>query len=178
MLFYNSTLNGQFSVIENLAHKSIQLQLGNYEFIFFFNFQESGVVQDMRLIDFQIMDCGSLIHDISYAFYAGSSSEDLDRLEHFLKIYHVSLSDTLKELNLNADKIYSFDSFKAEWRKHCKFGFVLGVMVWKLKCADPNTVEFVSRTEHKPMVLLDSKMDEFTVRIRNLVLHMYDNNFL
>lgn len=89
------------------------------------------------------------------------------------------MSDTLKEFGLDAEKLYSLKTFKGEWRKLCKHGFRLGLYLWIIKLSDKNSMQ--EFTEEGPawekFEIAVDKRDDYRKRIRELVCHMYDNDF-
>lgn len=89
------------------------------------------------------------------------------------------MSDTLKEFDLDVEKLYSLQTFKEEWRKLCKHGFRLSLYVWILKLADKNSPpEMTEEGPNWEKCEIDvNKKEHFKERIRELVYHMYDNDF-
>lgn len=137
---------------------------------------------DIRLIDFQFIRTGLPAYDLAYCLYAGATREDLSKLDTYLKIYHDSLTSTLKEFSLDSEKIYSFTNLKEDWKKYCKFGFAMAILAWRLKFADPNKVPEAINLEGgenvTPFELVEGKVVEYNKRVRDLVMHMYNNGFL
>lgn len=135
----------------------------------------------MRFLDFQQVSTGSPVQDLSYFFYSGASAESLDRLDHYLRIYHRSFSKVLREFGLDPEELYSFNSLKQEWKLKCTFGFTMSLLLWRIKLRDKNCVpdfsdyEFVEVTE--PLKIAEEFNNEYKGRIRDLIIHMYDNNF-
>lgn len=87
------------------------------------------------------------------------------------------MTETLQEFGLNADKIYPFTIFKEEWKTYCKFGFALGVMVWRTKFADSTKIQDLSDEEGILFELTEDKKDEYKEKVKALILHMCSNNF-
>lgn len=141
-----------------------------------------GTLLDVKIIDWQCVFIGSPVLDLSYCFYAGAAASYFDNLDRYLRMYHKSLSDTLKEYSLDAEQIYPFSTFKTEWKKFCKFGFYLGLMLWKAKLTDPNRISDCMENIEKDRTYI-WKVDEHAAKqfkeiMKSLVLHMYKNNFL
>lgn len=91
------------------------------------------------------------------------------------------MSNTLKDFGLDANKVYAFNTLKEEWRKYCKFGFAMGIMIWRVKFVDkenmPDIVDYQEGDELKPLKIAADKEDEYRQIIRDLVLHMNNNNY-
>lgn len=139
-------------------------------------------MQDIKLLDFQLVSSGSPVLDLSYCFYSGGSGESLNNLNVFLKIYHDSLSDTLKVFNLDVEQMYPFTRLKEEWKTYCKFGFAMAVMLWRVKFIDDSVAMEVQPENEdievlEPIKIRADKEDEYKRRIRELVYHMYENDF-
>lgn len=135
----------------------------------------------MTLIDFQQTSSGSPVLDLSYCLYAGASGDALEKLDCYLKIYHDSLSSILKEFNLDTEKIYTIHTLKNEWRKYCKFGFAMSIMLWRVKLVEEDLIPDFSKCEDdeiiQPFKLAEDKENEYKQIMRDLVLHMYKNDF-
>lgn len=131
------------------------------------------------MIDFQFISSGSPVFDLSYCFYSGGSGRDWLKLDQFLKIYHVSLSETLKVFGLDAEKIYSFNTLLQDWKENCKFGFAMALMLLRAKAIDLKIVPDIFGTQDIELLmkLVPELKDQFNQAIRDLVLHMYNNDF-
>lgn len=102
--------------------------------------------------------------------------QDYDDLDYYLKIYHSSLSETLKQFDLDVESIYSYETLKTEWSKYSKFGFAMGILGWKIKTTDSNQIkETLDFTDLEP---IPEQAGRYKQGIRDLVIHFYNNNFL
>ncbi|KAL6263306.1 hypothetical protein P5V15_006104 [Pogonomyrmex californicus] len=75
------------------------------------------------MLDFQIARCASPILDLSFLIYSCTLKSFRD--QHFddvLKIYHSELSDTIKLLGSDPEKIYPWDQFMKEVQEQFGFG--------------------------------------------------------
>lgn len=136
----------------------------------------------MKLIDWQCSYIASPVLDLSYCFYSGATGKHLDQLDYFLKVYHDSLTEVLKEFAVDAQQIYPLSTLKQEWKKFCKFGFHMATALWKAKLADPNKLpDFaVSSTEldrRDLWVVAADKKEVYRQIIRDLVFHFKKNDF-
>lgn len=87
----------------------------------------------MKLVDFQLCRESTPIHDLSYFFYSGASESDLNKLEHYLDIYHKSLAETVTQSGENPDHIFPYNVLVSEWKENALFGMLLGVYLWQIK---------------------------------------------
>ncbi|KAJ8957804.1 hypothetical protein NQ314_006479 [Rhamnusium bicolor] len=130
-------------------------------------------------------DCWSNNMMFKYDLVWGASKKVLDDLDYYLKVYHNSLSETLNEFGCNAEELYPFAELKKDWKHHCQLGFTMGLLLWRVKLTSEEDVldltdfkeEFDTNTSD---LYFNIKYDEATYkeRSRNLILHMYENDFL
>lgn len=139
--------------------------------------QELGKPQDIKLLDFQLVCNGTPVFDLSYCLYSGSSGEVLSKLDDYLQIYHSSLSETLNEFDLNSETIYPFKTLKEEWKKYCKYGFPFGMVIWRGKLADNDDIPNYSNGNCK-IKIPEDREEEYKKRVRELIIHLHNNDFL
>lgn len=108
-----------------------------------FKYSDSGKLLDIKLIDFQLCQENTPIHDLSYFFYSGASKKDFDKLENYLKMYHQSFSEFAEELGGNPDELLPFEALKQEWKEYSLFGVLMGVYLWQLKLIPKTTISQV-----------------------------------
>ncbi|KAJ8977352.1 hypothetical protein NQ317_017767 [Molorchus minor] len=77
-----------------------------------FKYDESNQLKDMRLIDFQFANVGTPVLDLSYFLYSGATKQELDDLDRYLRLYHISLTETLKRFGCDSENVYPFDALK------------------------------------------------------------------
>ncbi|XP_066145025.1 uncharacterized protein [Euwallacea fornicatus] len=101
-----------------------------------FKFSESGDLEDVKLIDFQLARESTPVHDLSYFFYSSASKSDFDVLEEYLKIYHNQLSRVLKTFGESPEEIFPFDKLIQEWKENGLLGVTFAFYLWQLKLLD------------------------------------------
>ncbi|KAJ8926074.1 hypothetical protein NQ315_009930 [Exocentrus adspersus] len=146
-----------------------------------FKYEESGALADLRLLDFQMSKEGSPCCDLSYTIYSGASKPILQNLDSYLHVYHDSLSSTLKAFGCDSDRIYPFHQLKKDWKRYCKLGFSMALMIWRMKLTEEGQVkDLQDMTKQSEEELRASAYDETEYRriTRDLVLHMFENDFL
>lgn len=144
-----------------------------------FPLQNEGKVEDIRLLDFQLMCHGSPIFDLSYCLYSGASELTQNKLDDYLETYHHSLTETLKEFDLEAETIYPVKIFKVEWKKYCKYGFPLALFIWRLKLLDQNEIpDFSKESGANTIKISEWFKEDYKNRIRELVFHLHNNDFI
>ncbi|XP_066245427.1 uncharacterized protein [Euwallacea similis] len=98
-----------------------------------FKYSESGKLIDMKFVDFQLTRETSLIHDLFYFFYSGTSKTDMDILEDYLKIYYKSFSEVIEHFGEKVEEIMSYSTLLSEWKENALLGTFLGVYLWQIK---------------------------------------------
>lgn len=143
--------------------------------------QEARQVTDIRFLDFQMSKEGSPCCDLSYCLYSGASKEILKDLNYYLQLYHDSLSETLRQFGCDSRLLYPLQELKNDWKRFCKLGFTLALMLWKLKLTHDGEFkdleDFVKLSEEE---FNSSAYDEETYKkvTRDLILHLYENDYL
>ncbi|XP_066145024.1 uncharacterized protein [Euwallacea fornicatus] len=151
-----------------------------------FKYSESGKLIDMKLIDFQLSQVSSPIHDLSYFFYSGASKEDMDILEDYLKIYHKTFSKVIEHYGEKVDEIMSYSTLLSEWKENALLGVFLGLYLWQIKLLPrENYVDDLKEATNKNnsidemMNLLDkfcttTRSQSFKDRATDLLIHSYE----
>lgn len=146
-------------------------------------FQEYEEPTELKFIDFQQMTATSPIFDLSYCIYSSAAYNVLANLDHFLNVYYQSLSDMLEVFHLDVQDIYSYNTFKSQWNKHCKFGYSMGLLILKQKLMYKDVEDIkLSEDLYKNLDLesvVEGKYDIKLLkeRVQCLVRHMYENGF-
>ncbi|XP_057665831.1 uncharacterized protein LOC130899708 [Diorhabda carinulata] len=168
-IFQNSvTYNGNNGVI---------LQGDCWSNNIFLKYNNIGKLEDMKMIDFQISNVGSVVHDLSYCLYAGGSKEIFDNFNHYLKIYHESLSDTC--LKFSCPNFISLDELKEEWKNYGRCGFILGIILIDIKLSENVSLDDMAKMNDEGVQNF-SQDDAQTIKrkLLELVNHMFENDFL
>lgn len=134
----------------------------------------------MRFLDWQLVSLGTPVFDLSYFLYSGAGKSVLDKLEHYQHLYYESFSTTLRELGDDPETLYPFSAFQADWKKYCKFGFLLGLMLQRMKLISNDEIRDLHDVKEDSDVdntalFMEATFDKnsFEERARNLVLHVY-----
>lgn len=139
---------------------------------------------DFRMLDFQISSVTSPVTDLSYFFYVCAPKEDLKRLDHYLKIYHGSLTSYMKKMGCDTS-FFTFEDLREEWRKFGISGFLAATLVLKIMLFEKDEVpDFgeISKTNGDLLDaffdLMDGKGDEYRNRVKGLIEHVFEWNIL
>lgn len=138
-------------------------------------FQEKGKVQEMKIFDFQVSCDSTPIYDLAYSLYSGTTGDLLNNLDDYQRLYHDSLTETLREFGISAERIYSFDTFKKDWKRYCILCLAPVIFLWKIKMF--KNVELPNPGES--LHVSSSRLQQTYKKIvRDVILHMNNNNFL
>lgn len=138
---------------------------------------------DLRLLDFQMFRLGSPVCDLSYCLYSGGTKAIFDELDHFLQIYHDSLSENLKAYGCDPDELYPLKALKSDWKVHCQMGVTMGIMVWRGKLThEDDAIDLSDLSENQADIkrFFETNYDKITFRerTRDIILHLYENDYM
>lgn len=138
--------------------------------------QNSGKLENVKLIDFQIITEANPVNDLSYFFYSGTSKEQFDKLDDYLKVYHDSLSKNLRDLGSDPEKLYTFQQLKKDWVKHAIYGLILSIVLVKVKLIDNTNIQDIVKDNTDEDVLTNISnsivdKDLLHERLRNILVH-------
>ncbi|XP_071556663.1 uncharacterized protein [Temnothorax nylanderi] len=75
------------------------------------------------MLDFQLARCASPVTDLSFLIYACTLKSFRDQyFDEMLKVYHSELSDAIKSLGSDPERLYPWDLFMKEVKEHFVFG--------------------------------------------------------
>ncbi|KAJ8970414.1 hypothetical protein NQ317_006545 [Molorchus minor] len=149
-----------------------------------FKYDESNRVTDIRLLDFQFSCVGTPVYDLSFFMYSSATKSMWNELDCYLRLYHDSLSKTLENFGCNSRDCYPFEQLQEDWKEYCTTGVSLAFNTLKMKNTPDDDVkdlresfeagneilvhEFVRSTSYEP----------FKKIIRDLIFHIYENDFI
>ncbi|CAH0550363.1 unnamed protein product [Brassicogethes aeneus] len=145
-----------------------------------FKYNEQRELVDLKLLDWQLLKLGSPVHDLSFCLYSGGSNATFNRLDELLQAYYKSFSDVLEKAGLNSEKVYPYSLLKEEWKEYANFGWLMGLMIIKLKLTNKeDKVDLMDLNNSDDKEEITRKMMEGTPseacdrRIRELLLHVH-----
>lgn len=144
------------------------------------------------MIDFQLCCRSSVVVDLSYLVYSGATKTILDNLEHYLKIYYKTFSNTLTSFNLDPQTIFSFEDLQREWKIHSKFGFIIGQLVWRTKLSTSYEKNNLIQLQEAGIQLnvdtddvdkimaekYDTDLNMLNSVCFDIIMHLHDNDYL
>lgn len=136
-------------------------------------------------MDWQISRYGSPVIDLIYYIFS-ATDKDLRASEYknLLNLYHSSLSEIVKKLGSDPEKLFSFKDFEAQIKKFGKFPFLMTPILIQVMLAaakDINDMEEVRKdmvTADKKITLVSGFDDRtqlaFNKRINDVITDMVD----
>lgn len=138
------------------------------------------------LLDWQMIRIASPVLDLAYFFYttAPAFEETLKRVDAFLKTYHDELSNQIKQMGNDPDKLYPLSLLKDEWQQYAKFGFCRAFLILKAmlgKTEELPGFDDTDMTEVLKRASVSGNLErdyEYIRRLRNLAEHFLLNDFI
>lgn len=116
----------------------------------FCSYFQSKKLRNISFLDWQNGRYASPALDILYHVFSSTRKELRDEsYTDLLHIYHTSLSETVRKLGSDPDKLFRYSDMIAELKAHGKFALVTGIMVVAYLLAEPDDIcdidDFTSR---------------------------------
>lgn len=93
------------------------------------------------MVDWQLARFGSPVLDLHYNLFCVSDKKLRDKeYQNLMKHYHQSLSDIVRKLGSDPDKLFPFGEFQESLKKFGKFAFVMAPILTQIMLADPKDV--------------------------------------
>lgn len=101
-------------------------------------------------MDFQISYYGSPAFDILFHTFSSTRKELRDQsYTDLLRIYHSTLSETVRKLGSDPQKLFSFSDLMDELKAHGRFGLLMGVLLMAFVVTKPDEMrdmdEYIER---------------------------------
>lgn len=82
----------------------------------------------------------------------------MDEVEKYLQIYYTSLSDTLKQLGSDPEKVFPFSVLQKHWTKFRRFGLAMSLFIFRF---------ILSQENETPSLTRDAYVEDFVNDIAN-----------
>ncbi|XP_022917806.2 uncharacterized protein [Onthophagus taurus] len=189
-------LLNKFDEIKNLVIQAVNglLVQENYSTIIhqdcwrnniMFKYDDNKILQDIKLIDFQMWCVNTPIFDVAALIYTNTASKEiLDNLNYYLTFYYNSLSDSILKMGGDPLILYPKEIFNQQWKKHNFYGLWIAIAVVRGLLAPvemlPNLVEYVKNNiplENSFMFDLPDE-NEYCDRLKLLLYHFIENKYV
>lgn len=153
----------------------------------FSNFQTKALT-DVCFLDWQIGRYASPALDILYHIFSSTRKELRDRsYSELLRIYHTELSDTVRKLGSDPEKLFRFSDLTDELKRHGKFAVAMGVLLVAFVLAKQDEVrdmdeysERLAKGENVSIFTVTSKDSDVYIKVVNdligdIIAYGYDH---
>lgn len=127
---------------------------------------------------------GSPVLDLAYFFFVCSSKDIIYDYKSYLKIYHETVSENLKALSCDPDKVFPYSLLERHWKKYAKFGLYMALMVLTLMLSEAEEVPVFSQVAKNGDNFFDSfnydsiHIDDYNKRILDIVHFMAEHELI
>lgn len=98
----------------------------------------------MGIVDWQLSRYCPPVLDVLYNIFSATDKQFREQnYDKLLKTYYTSLSDTIRKLGSDPDKLYSWEDFQGQLRKFGEFSLLCGPFIIQLKMAGAEDVRDV-----------------------------------
>lgn len=95
----------------------------------------------ISLVDWQIARYSSPVLDLLYYMFSATDKELRDKEYHnLLRIYHSSLTDMIRKLGSNPEKLFSFDDLQIQMKKCGKFAMLMTPVLIQIMLANAEDI--------------------------------------
>lgn len=100
-----------------------------------------GVAEDLRFLDWQVIRYTSPAIDLLYNIFTSTDKAFREKeYDNLLKVYHETLSNTVKLLGSNPDELFSLDDLKDELRICGNYAFIMAPILLSVSLADSSEI--------------------------------------
>ncbi|XP_045477849.1 uncharacterized protein LOC123683000 [Harmonia axyridis] len=110
-----------------------------------FKFPTNGnIASENKYFDFQVSNVNTPVEDLSFFIYGHCDKDVLDKLDLVLQDYYATLSETVKKLGSDPEKIFSYEDLEEHWRKYGMSGVISALEIIKLQLIHEDEIETAS----------------------------------
>lgn len=100
-----------------------------------------GAADDIRFLDFQIIFYGSPAIDIFYNIFSSTDKALRDKeYTNLIKLYHESLSKTVKLLGSDPDELFTLENLLSELKRFGVYALLMSPMLLQVSLAHSNEI--------------------------------------
>lgn len=99
----------------------------------------------------------------------------MDDVDKYLQIYHNSLSDFLKQLGSDPEKVFPFEVLQRHWKKYRKFGLTMSLFIFRFTlCEEDEAVTLTGENYADGFGKDVSSQKEQDRRVTDVVKHFVE----
>ncbi|KMQ87313.1 hypothetical protein RF55_13434 [Lasius niger] len=143
--------------------------------------------KEALMLDFQLARCISPISDLSFLIYSCTLKSFRDQyFDDILKIYHSELSNAIKSLGSDPEKIYPWDLFMKEVKDYFVIGLVFALEAVPFCLLDPSQsfdLDAIIKTDEAMdvsdvMTVSNIKTSTGRQRLADIIVHAVENGYI
>lgn len=145
-------------------------------------------LESICLLDWQITRYCPPVLDLLYNIFTATDKPFRDQhYEKLLKTYYSSLSDSIRKLGSDPDKLYTYENLKDQLRKFGKFALLCAPMIISLCVAGPNDIgnlddwtEFLDKGEEPDLLrpYNEDTQQKYSTLINDLVTDLVNYGYV
>ncbi|XP_071053936.1 uncharacterized protein [Onthophagus taurus] len=134
---------------------------------------------DIKLIDWQGQSLNSPLLDFNYFFYTLATKKELDNAHYYLNLYYNILSERIRELGSDPNKVYPYNVFLEHWRKSAMFGLFMAFCVIKAQLVENDEIpNMMDESGDEFFGVKIKNQDKYNERIRDLIEYFINQKLL
>ncbi|XP_055312342.1 uncharacterized protein LOC129574385 [Sitodiplosis mosellana] len=160
----------------------------NNNFLFQHRNDNKKQLKSICFVDWQLTHYSPPVIDVLYNIFSSTDKPFRDlHYEKLLKTYYSSLSQTIRKLGSDPNKLYTYENFQEQMRKYSDYALLLAPMIITIRLAKAKDVanlddyaECLERGEEADVVheFDDETQAEFSKQINGLVTDLVDYGYV
>ncbi|XP_018568334.1 uncharacterized protein LOC108908703 [Anoplophora glabripennis] len=136
------------------------------------------------LLDWQLSKTGSPVLDLAYFFFACGSKDIFYDYKKYLKIYHETVSENLKQLSCDPEKIFPYTLLEHHWKMYAKFGLYIALIVITVMLSEENEVKTLKDAAKNNESIFETfnydgiNVNDYNKRILDIVTFMAEHELI
>jgi thiamine kinase-like enzyme len=135
----------------------------NNNFMFKYANNNKTKLLDVCFLDFQLSRLASPVYDLSYFLFTCLSEDDIPNFDEIVNVYYESLSEFLRKLGSDPDKMFPFEELQKQWKRFSLFGLTMLSSVIKVCLSDKDEVNDLAEVAESGRQITDA----FTKAVKN-----------
>jgi thiamine kinase-like enzyme len=156
----------------------------NNNFMFKYANNNKTKLSDVCFLDFQLSRLASPVYDLSYFLFTCLSEDDIPNFDEIVNVYYESLSEFLRKLGSDPDKMFPFEELQKQWKRFSLFGLTMLPAIIKVCLSDKDEVNDLAEVAESGRQITDAftkavkSTEEFVKRTLPIKKLAINNGFM
>jgi thiamine kinase-like enzyme len=128
----------------------------NNNFMFKYEDNNKTKLSDVCFLDFQLSRLASPVYDLSYFLFTCLSEDDIPNFDEIVNVYYESLSEFLRKLGSDPDKMFPFEELQKQWKRFSLFGLTMLPAIIKICLSDSDEVNDLAEVAESGRQITDA----------------------